>query len=195
MTRINPPGRKRKDFFDLVGEKFNALTIKGVIGYDDHGDFWFLCDCDCGNEYKARKNHLFAKELKSCGCLRKKSNWENNYKVNELNGCWEWLGARLKSGYGFSKRICYIQGKKKNSTSHRLFYEKFKGKIPEGLFVCHKCDNPICCNPDHLFLGTAKDNVRDMMNKGRHFTQQPDFDGFKNRKKRSPFCCFILEEK
>ena len=58
-------------------------------------------------------------------------------------------------------------GQKSNTYVHRLVWEECFGPIPEGMFVCHKCDNPPCVNPEHLFLGTAKDNVVDMDKKGR----------------------------
>lgn len=77
--------------------------------------------------------------------------------------CWEWTAFRaiLRGGYGqFS-----VRGKK--YATHRLSYELTHGEIPNGLFVCHHCDNPPCCNPEHLFLGTNQDNVRDMWAKGR----------------------------
>ncbi len=82
-------------------------------------------------------------------------------KINE-NGCWEWQGAVLKSGgYGI------LTHKQKSIRVHRYVYEQFKGKIPDGLLLCHRCDNPPCCNPDHLFPGTDDDNMKDAQSKGR----------------------------
>lgn len=77
--------------------------------------------------------------------------------------CWEWQSSTLISnGYGaFSFR-------KKKRYAHRVSYELHHGPIPNGMFVCHSCDNRKCCNPAHLFLGTNSDNVDDMMQKDRN---------------------------
>lgn len=77
-------------------------------------------------------------------------------------GCWIWLGARDQYGYG----KLGSHGRHMLS-AHRLFYTFYKGEIPEGMSVCHKCDTPPCVNPDHLFLGTPLDNARDRERKGR----------------------------
>jgi hypothetical protein len=79
------------------------------------------------------------------------------------NGCIEWLGASLKAGYGLFK----IAGTRQNILAHRYAYEEKFGPVPYGMYVCHRCDNPRCVNQDHLFLGTPKDNVQDMIQKDR----------------------------
>jgi hypothetical protein len=83
------------------------------------------------------------------------------------SGCWEVQFGINKQGYGV---ISVGQGKNPEKyQAHRVAYEVFVGEIPNGLFVCHKCDNTKCVNPDHLFLGTHTDNMRDMINKGRRY--------------------------
>ena len=79
------------------------------------------------------------------------------------NGCWEWQGSINDSGYGRTS----IYESHERCLSHRLTYMLFIGEIPKGMHICHKCDNPRCCNPDHLFPGTPKDNIRDCVKKGR----------------------------
>ena len=82
-----------------------------------------------------------------------------------FSGCWVFMGATNDFGYG----IVGTGGRgAPNDRAHRITYRHFCGEIPNGMFVCHRCDVPSCCNPDHLFLGTNQDNVRDMISKGRN---------------------------
>lgn len=84
----------------------------------------------------------------------------------QKDDCWIWLGVKDKDGYGKIKSTP-IEGKKKILTVHRVMYERYKEPIPAGMFILHSCDNPSCCNPEHLSVGTAQDNSNDMKRKGR----------------------------
>lgn len=92
---------------------------------------------------------------------RVRERFYSKIEIIPFHDCWEWVGAASSDGYG----VIRINGK--NIRSHRFSYKEFIGYIPKEICVCHKCDNHKCVNPKHLFLGTNKDNMQDMVKKGR----------------------------
>jgi hypothetical protein len=82
-------------------------------------------------------------------------------------GCWEWQASTLPTGYGNVRVGSLRDGTRRIVRAHRMSWMLAHGPIPEGMCVCHHCDNPKCVRPDHLFLGTLGDNTRDMFAKGR----------------------------
>jgi hypothetical protein len=93
--------------------------------------------------------------------------------VDISDQCWKWTGSVTNYGYG---RL-HIGGRDgRDVGAHRIAWELLKGRIPEGLYVCHHCDNPICVNPAHLFLGTQSDNMQDAGKKNR--LPQQKYHGF-----------------
>lgn len=148
-----------------INEKYGKLKILKYLG-----DRKYLCKCDCGNETICRSAYFTNGNKKSCGCLRtiNRENYLDEVKEILLNSiiisesnCWDWKKSKNKSGYG------QIMFKRKSCLAHRISWIIFKDEIIDKSNVLHKCDNPSCINPDHLFLGTQQDNIKDMFNKKR----------------------------
>lgn len=142
-------------------------------------------DCDnCGKYFEYNPSRRPAARFCSKSCLSKKTGHEkmerlhsrwNSQSRNEMlqdltirfnkyviknDDCWDWNACKV-DGYGV------LMFRAKSQKAHRVSWIIHNGDIPKGLFVCHKCDNPSCSNPDHLFLGTNADNMRDMAEKKR----------------------------
>jgi hypothetical protein len=93
--------------------------------------------------------------------------FHQKYEINEF-GCWIWTGGTRPN----SKGVLYPRhwtDDAKSIGAHRFSFELTNGAIPQGMYVCHKCDMPLCVNPDHLFIGSHQDNMRDMVAKKRSF--------------------------
>lgn len=144
------------------GESFRKVRPTKVCSYcgaafqrsgKETDDKWAarkFCDRTCGargRRIRSLYERLWAKV---------QTGWESD--------CWEFKGASGDAGHG---HLGPSGASQRHHQAHRVAWEFFYGPIPDGLYVCHHCDNPPCCNPAHLFLGTQADNMRDMIRKGR----------------------------
>lgn len=151
----------RHSFQDITGNGYGALVVESYDGRGKGRDamsYW-LCRCLCGSLVRKRGQWLRQAVFPWCAAkcpLRRHSLFLGGVSVSE--GCWLWTGGKDPKGYGRTLRF---------HLAHRVSWELFVGPIPKGLCVLHECDNPPCVRPDHLFLGTNLDNVKDMVAKGR----------------------------
>ena len=122
------------------------------------------CRMDEGYVLNAIKNI----ERRRMMMKRKPLEFYENYQ-----GCWICCSHTGKNSRGYY----HIKRHRKTVLLHRYMWEKHHGKIPFGIFVLHKCDNPACCSPEHLFLGTHHDNMYDMKNKGRQVSRKGALNG------------------
>ncbi len=130
----------------------------------DGCDSWVWARGYCGAHYQQMKREGQLRNVVVKGDTRRR--FYESFEVNPETLCWEWKRFITSNGYG-----CITIGEKGKKRAHRYSYELFYGPIPDGLSVLHRCDNKICCNIEHLFTGTGKDNMQDCVKKGRHAGQ------------------------
>lgn len=160
---------------DLTGRRFGRLVAIECLGGTPDGTVW-RCQCDCGKCVDKLGPRLASGNTSSCGCYRRENAARRAKHPRErfetfvlrTDTCWLWQGVLSNRGYG----LLSVSGRYVGA--HRFAYTEFVGPIRDGLFVCHRCDVRKCVNPNHLFLGTQSDNVKDMVAKGRHVCNLPD---------------------
>ena len=156
---------------DVSGQKYGMLTAVKFSHTRNRDSVW-ICRCDCGTEKLILLKSLRNGDSVSCGCKRTPAKDPierimESVEIDDLNGCWNWKLRKDDGGYGRLKIQLGARDKFRTDGAHRYAYEIFKGPIPKDKEVCHSCDNPACVNPTHLWLGTHKQNMEDMVSKGR----------------------------
>lgn len=154
-------------FIDYTGATVGRLKVLACVGKDGKQRLW-KCLCSCGTTKIIASKNL--SRARSCGCLARERAAEKcksravpfKDRIKVLpDGCHEWTGYKDKDGYGTLR----VNGK--DYKAHRYACIQKYGEIPSGQLICHRCDNPSCCNPEHMFLGTIQDNNSDRDKKGR----------------------------
>jgi hypothetical protein len=164
---------------DVIGKTFHKLKITNFSHTGKTGLKYFKCLCECGNFRISPISELNRGRTISCGCFKRKRKikekiiklkkpekgsveWKEKIKIKFLkyieiipNSCWNWIGYKDREGYG----ICWHGYF--NQRAHRTSFYLFKHVFPKEKFVLHICDNKSCVNPDHLYLGDAKQNAKD----------------------------------
>lgn len=137
-----------------------------------------LCQCGCGKELPTPtrpnrvSNYLRGHNNRGRNDTPDSVKFHRHYVRGNAEDCWEWTGSKVNKGYGKYNASKDKSGKRRQMNAHRMAYMLANDitELPKHIFVLHKCDNPPCVNPNHLFPGTNRENVRDMWAKGRGYS-------------------------
>ena len=157
---------------NIAGQKFGKLTALFWVPGQGRDGGW-QCECECGRSIFIRRTVVVRRSL-SCGCIKKAMTldqavgrfWEKVEKSDA--GCWRWTAGKLASGGYGSFRCGFFPGE---TRAHRISWILANGPIPKKMHILHRCDNPECVRPDHLFIGTNYDNIVDRMKKDRSISK------------------------
>lgn len=173
---------------DIIGERFGEWLVLERDCSVSSKKSKYICKCSCGTKRSLFRHNLLKGRTSHCGCKSRSLDerfWE---KVDKSGDCWIWTGAKDLCGYGrvsIGGKVC---------SAHRASYELAYGKIEEPSFeVCHKCDEPACVNPNHLHLGTHKENMREAVIRNR-FSKRARGESHHNSKLSEEDVRFIREE-
>lgn len=150
-----------------AGERFGNLTVVARSGTNHEGRALWECVCDCGATLLATSKQLTRGHKTGCRLCQDSGSKSplavrlKKYVVDPVTGCWNWTGKQNKAGYG----CITVEGV--GTRAHRAMYFLLNQEADRSLVVMHMCDNPRCINPEHLRLGTQRDNMLDMHSKGR----------------------------
>ena len=149
----------------VVGQQFGELRVVSRNGSNEEGRAMWLCKCTCGTEDVFTSKQLTTGVFRACrNCQDSGSKSPRHVRLRKyevaVDGCWNWTGKQNENGYG----SITVEGT--YTRAHRAMYFMLHPDADQSLVVMHTCDNPRCINPYHLRLGTQKENMMDMHDKG-----------------------------